>query len=310
MRIVFFGTGKFGLPSLKKLLESDHEIVAVVTQPDRKKGRGWNIQASPVKAFIEQAAPAAGVLQPVKASDRSFISSLRERDTDLFVVIDYGQILSREVLDIPKKYCINLHPSLLPKYRGASPVNWTVINGESETGNTVIKIDERMDAGEVIMQEKLTVAKEDDAEVLLDKLSLKGVELLIKALEEIESGTESFSPQDESAASYAPKLKKEDGQIDWSLTSSRIICKTKGLKPWPVAFTYLEGKTLKILEAEDANNITEALAPGTICDKNEFIVKTGDGAIKINKLQMEGKRVMPSSEFLKGYRTGKGIVLG
>ncbi len=244
MRIVFFGSGDFGEPTLKKLLESKHEVAAVVTQPDRKKGRGWNVQPTPYKAFMEQAAPGVEVLQPEKVSDPELAVDLRKIEADVFIVIDYGQFLSKEILSVPKKYCINLHPSLLPKYRGAAPINRALMDGEKTTGNTVMKMNERMDAGDIILQEATPVLKDEDAVLLSARLADMGAALVMKALELIEQGSEKPSVQDEKSATYAKKLTKEDGLIDWSKSTEEIMRRVKGARPWPGAFTALDGKML------------------------------------------------------------------
>ncbi len=209
MRIIFFGTGKFGIPTLEKLLASDHQVLAVVTQPDRGKGRGHKVLPTSIKTAATEKVPEITILQPEKASDKRFINSLQEKNAEVFVVVDYGQILTQEVLTIPDKYCINLHPSLLPKYRGASPVNRTIQNGEIETGNTVIKMSERMDAGSIIAQDKTSIGDAEDALDLIERLSLTGGELIINTLSEIENNQENFTEQNEKEATYADKLKKK-----------------------------------------------------------------------------------------------------
>ena len=309
MKIVFFGTGKFGLPALKKLLKSSHEVAAVVTAPDRKKGRGWNIQPMPVKAFLEQAAPGMDIFQPAKALEAAFIGSLKGIGADIFVVVDYGRLLGKEILEVPRKYCVNLHPSLLPRYRGASPVNWAILNGEEETGNTVIRMTERMDAGSIIMQETTKIGGDENVVDLLERLSRRGADLLSKALDAIEAGQERFREQDENAVSYAPKLEKKQGRIDWAASAPEIIRKVRGMQPWPGAFTYLDGRMIKILKAGPAGAGADAGTPGTVCGEGKFIVNTGSGAVRINILQLEGKKAMTSDEFLRGYRLRKGAML-
>jgi methionyl-tRNA formyltransferase len=310
MKIIFFGTGKFGLPTFKGLIESDHEVAAVVTQPDPKRGRGWNVQPTPVKALAEQISPGINIFQPEKVSDPVFTASLRKIGADVFVVVDYGQLLSKEILELPRKYCVNLHPSLLPKYRGASPVNRAILNGDAETGNTVMKMAERMDAGSIIMQEKTGIAAHEDAAGLLERLSRTGADLMLRTLEAIETGRESLVEQDENEASYAPKLRKQEGEIDWARPASEIIRKIKGMQPWPGAFTYLGGKMLKILEAVIADAGDKGGIPGTIRDEKELLVNTGEGAIRVNKLQLAGKKAMTQAEFLRGHRLEKGAHLG
>jgi methionyl-tRNA formyltransferase len=310
MRIIFFGTGKFGLPSLKKLFASEHDIVGVVTQPDRKRGRGWNMLPSPIKAFAEKASPGIDILQPEKVSDAKFLEILREKNADVFVVIDYGQYLVEEVWGMPGKYCVNLHPSLLPKYRGASPVPWTMLNGEMKTGNTVIKVSERMDAGDIILQSETDIGEDEYAPELAGRLAQMGAELILKAMDEIEKDNVQLVKQDEAQASYASKLQKQDGKVDWSRPAIDIMRQIKALQPWPGAFTLLNGKTLKIVTAEIVYGIKNNLSPGTIVDADGLIVKTPSDAIRINILQLEGKREMTSQEFLKGHKHISGNMLG
>jgi len=310
MRIVFFGTGKFAVPTLKKLMDSGHEVVAVVTRPDRKKGRGWSVQPTLVKEFISQSSAGTRVLQPEKASEEGFLNSLRGMDADVFVIVDYGWFLKKDLLEIPRKYCVNLHPSLLPKYRGAAPVNWAILNGESEIGNTVLTVTERMDAGSMIMQERTDIGEDENAVTLSERLSRSGAELMFKALEAIEAGKEELKEQDENAVVLAPKLEKDEGRIDWTRSTTEIIRKIRGMQPWPGAFSYLGGRMLKILEAETGDDEDCSGTPGTVCDEKRFIVSTGKGTIYVNVVQVEGKKAMTSDEFLRGHHIKKGTILG
>ncbi|MFH1877546.1 MAG: methionyl-tRNA formyltransferase [Candidatus Omnitrophota bacterium] len=310
MRIVFFGTGRFGIPLIEKLIESRHEIAAVVTQPDKKRDRGWSVHPTAIKAFVTEKAPEITILQPEKKYDKSYIDSLKSFEADVFVAVDYGQILKKEVLDIPTKYCINLHPSLLPKYRGAAPVNRALLNGETETGNTVFRITEKMDAGSIILQERDVINESDNALDLLARLSVKGAFLILKALDIIDIGEETFIEQNEAEASYAPKLLKTEGEIDWGKNAEIINNQIRGMEPWPGAFTRLRGKILKIIRAEKVHASSPCGAPGTVRDEKDFIVNTGEGCIKINIVQLEGKKIMRSPEFLAGQRIEKGLALG
>ncbi|MBU1783743.1 MAG: methionyl-tRNA formyltransferase [Candidatus Omnitrophica bacterium] len=310
MRIIFFGTGKFGLPSLKKLFGSGHDIVAVVTQPDRKRGRGWNMLPTSIKAFAEKAAPGVETLQPEEAGGAAFLKTLREKNADVFIVVDYGQYLAKEILDMPAKCCINLHPSLLPKYRGASPVSWAILNGETKTGNTVIKMSKKMDAGDIILQAEMEIGEDENAPELSSRLAQMGAALLLKTLNEIETGNMHPRKQNEARVSYAPKLQKQDGKVNWERPAVDIVRQVRALQPWPGAFTLLNGKTLKIFAVEIAARIKEGPIPGTIVDGDKFIVKTSSGAIRINTLQLEGKKEMNVREFLKGYKLISGNMLG
>ncbi|MFH1305675.1 MAG: methionyl-tRNA formyltransferase [Candidatus Omnitrophota bacterium] len=309
MKIIFFGTGKFGLPALKKILKSRHDIAAVVTTPDKKRGRGQNVRPTPVKALVEQAAPDIQVFQPEKVSDAEFIARLKTLNADIFVIIDYGRILPKEVLTIPRKYCINLHPSLLPRYRGAAPINRALLDGEPEAGNTVIRMDERMDAGDIITQEKVTIRENEDAAWLSDVLSAHGAALVVKTLSLIESGDEKFVKQDENKATYAPKLEKKEGKIDWASSCDAVVKKIRAMQPWPGAFTMLDGRTLKILEARTAVVPEDARRPGTVIDTEKFVVKASEGAVCVVRLQPEGKRPMTARAFLRGYPLKSGVVL-
>ena len=310
MRIVFFGTGEFALPALKRLMKSGHEIAAVVTQPDRKRGRGWNVRPTPVKAFAEQVAPGIAIFQPERTSEEEFTMHLKDKNADLFVVIDYGQLLDKEVLQIPRKYCVNLHPSILPKYRGASPVNWAILNGEDETGNTVIRMDARMDAGNIILQETIAINSRENADDLEKRLSATGAELVIKALELIEAGKERFLEQDEKKATYAPKLKKEQGEVSWEAQAAEVIRKIRGMQPWPGAFTYLDGRCMKITEAVEDTAEAKGAKPGAVLNEKTFVVNTGEGAVRISRVQLDGKKVMTTEEFLRGHKLSAGTVLG
>lgn len=308
MKIIFFSTGKLGIPSLKKLTSSKHELLAVVTQPDKPQGRGWSVQPTPVKAFIEKAAPAIEIAEPENINDPAFVNYLKDKGADIFIVIDYGRILKKEVLDIPSKYCLNLHPSLLPKYRGAAPVNWAILNGDRETGDTIIKMNEGMDSGDIVIQESLEIKPDETAEGLFDRLSQKGGDLLLKVLDDIQEGKETLTPQDQTQATYAPKLAKKDGEIDWSLSAVDISRRIRALQPWPGAYTYLEGKVLKVQEVEVVD-IGEGEAPGTIIDEENLVVSTGSNALQIKRLQLQGKKSMPKEEFLRGHRLKKGTSL-
>ena len=310
MKIVFFGTGDFGIPALKRLLNSGHDIAAVVTQPDKRKGRGWKVQPTPIKAILEKTVPGMTVLQPEDLSDENFMSYIAGSGADVFVVIDYGKILKSDILDMPGKYCVNLHPSLLPKYRGAAPVNRAILGGEKETGITVIKMNKKMDAGDIISQEKLAIGEHEDVAGLFDRLSQSGAELLLKTLDQIAEGKERLVHQEEKEATYAPKLQKSEGKIDWELDASEIALRVKGLQPWPGAYTYLDGRVLKVLQAAAEDAVGVDAPPGTVISaESKLIVSAGKGAVRIGRLQPEGKKAMPSDEFLRGHDVSRGTVL-
>lgn len=311
MRIVFFGTGDFGVPAVKRLLGSGHDMLLAVTRPDARTGRGWKVQPAPIKAILEKTAPWMNVLQPEDLSDKAFLSFLEKARADVFVVVDYGNMLKKEILDMPKKYCLNLHPSLLPRYRGSSPVNRAILEGEKETGNTVIRMNERMDAGEIISRETTAIGEHEDAVSLAERLAQSGAELLIKTLDEIDAGTEQLTPQEEEKATYAPKLRKSEGRIDWNEDASFIVRKVKAFKPWPGAYTYLNGKILKIAQASVEYVSPEQGTPASvICAGPPLVVSAGKNAVRIAVIQPEGKRPMTSDEFLRGHDISKGTTLG
>jgi len=307
VRIVFFGTPEFAIPTLKLLIDSQHEVVGVVTQPDRVAGRGRKSRPSPVK----QEALKAGirVIQPERTSNRAFIDDIKVLNPSAIVVVAYGQILKRDILDIPIYGCINVHASLLPKYRGAAPINWAIINGDTRTGVTIMKMDEGMDTGPILLQEEVQILPDDTAGSLSIKLSEIGARLLLKALDGLERGTLKPRPQT-GEPSYAPMLKKEDGLIDWSWDSVRIFNFVRGMNPWPCAFTYLDGERIKILRvrpvAKDVGNQTDD--PGAlICHrKKELFVRCGDGYLSIIELQPEGRKVMTATAFIQGRRITEG----
>ncbi len=243
MKIVFFGTSDFAVPLLK-MLSSKHKILGVVTAPDKKKGRGRKLGVSPIKALAQK--KDLCIFQPETLREAAFIKALKSASAELFVVCAYGKILTKDILHLPKNYAINLHASLLPKYRGAAPINWAIVKAEKTSGITVFKMDEHMDRGEIILQQKENISLSDTAITLAEKLSKIGAEGVLKAIDLTEGGRATFAMQDEGQASYGPRLKKEDGLISWGLKAHQIHNRIRGLKPWPGAFTYLEGKLLKI----------------------------------------------------------------
>ncbi len=303
MRIVFFGTPKFAVPSIKKLLSSASEVIAVVTQPDKQSGRGRKAVFSPVK---EEALKAGlKVLQPARVKNPEFIKELRLLNPFAIVVVAYGQILPPEIIHMPVHGCINIHASLLPKYRGAAPINWAIINGENTTGITTMLMDEGMDTGPILLQEDIRIEKDDTAGSLSEKLSITGADLLIETLRDLENGDLKPKPQ-AGEVSYAPLLKKTDGLINWSKTARELTNFIRGMNPWPGAYSFLEGKRVKILKADiaygdaDAGVINEAT-------KDRLLVGTGDGLLSIFEIQPEGKPVMSIQSFLQGRELKQGM---
>jgi len=308
MNIIFFGTSKFAVPSLVAIAKSRHKILAVVTRPDKAGGRGMHMLQSPVKMTAKDLG--LEIHQPADVSSEGIAKILMAKRGDFFVVISYGQILKKQILDIPKRYCVNLHASLLPKYRGAAPCNWAVINSEKKTGVTIIRLNERMDAGDIIASQSINISGDDTSQDIYNQLALVGAETLLATLSLIESKKERFIPQDEKFATYAPKLKKQDGLIDWKKPAEEIRNLIRGTQPWPGAYTYLDNKLLKIYKAETVGGFS-AVTPGEIVkiDKDSFIIACGKDALIIVELQLEGKRCMSAEEFLRGVHLKKGQML-
>lgn len=309
MKIVFMGTPEFAVPSLIKLHEAAHKIVSVVTAPDKPVGRGQKVHFTPVKqAATELNIP---VLQPTDLTSTDFIESVEKLNADLFVVVAF-RILPPEVFTIPPNGTVNLHSSLLPKYRGAAPINWAIINGERETGVTTIFIEKQIDAGEIILQRKVEIGEDETAGELHDRLATLGAEVLLATIDAIERGDAPRKPQ-RGEATRAPKLTKELGEIDWSKPNEDIRNLIRGLAPRPGAYTYLNGKLLKIYRAQlDAGNTTAESGEITAADAKHgsFKVQTGKGVLQILDVQPEGKRRMSSQDFLKGYQVQPGDKLG
>lgn len=308
MNIIFFGTSQFAVSSLRAIA-GKHKILAVITRPDQKAGRGMHLSLSPVK--IEAGHLGLEVYQPDDPSSEGSLEFLKKKKADLFVIIAYGKILSKELLQLPKKYCVNLHASLLPKYRGAAPYNWAVINGEKDTGVTIIKVSEKLDAGDIISGQSIYISAQDTSFDIYNKLAHIGAETLKVTLDMIESKREKFSKQDESKATLAPKLKKTDGLINWSKDAETIENLIRGAQPWPGAYTHLDKKLLKIFKAQKIACTCDKL-PGSIVEleKKNFSVCCGKDALKILEVQVEGKKHMTSEEFLRGAHLTEGVVMG
>lgn len=310
MRLVFFGTSPFALPSLEAIAKSHHQILAVVTQPDTKKGRNLSLSSPPVKILAGQCN--LKIEQPVKISSPDFMLTLKNYNADIFVVIAFGQILNKEILKIPKYFCINLHGSLLPKYRGPAPVNWVIINGETKTGVSIIKMDKEVDHGDIILKKEVKIDPLDNTMSLGQKLSKMGESVLIEALNLIEENKASFCSQEEKETTFAPKLKKSDGLINYLEDAFRIHNKVRGLFPWPGSFTYFNNKILKILETEVIpSEETAKASPGTVINIREegFVVQTGQGLLLIKQLQLEGSKAMSAKQFNLGHRIKIGTKL-
>ena len=313
MKIIFFGSSKFAVPSLLKLHTSKHSIAAVVTQPDKRKGRGLRLSCTPVKDAARDLK--IFIYQPESLNAPAELESLKSLLADIFVVIAYGKILPKSVLDIPRIMPVNLHASLLPRYRGAAPVQRAIINGDVETGVTIIRMNEKMDAGDMLLQKKIPIDKKDTASTLEERLSEEGTKAILECLDKIENGDCTPISQDETKVVLAPKLTKNDGQINWSKPAPDIINLIRGCYPWPGAFTYYKGKLLKIYAAGVTQSPTHPLthSPGEILstDKKEgILISTGKDALLIEDLQPEGKRRMNAQEFIAGHKIKTGELLG
>ena len=305
MKIVFMGTPEAAALSLKALIEGGHEILAVVTQPDRPRGRGRKISFPPVKELALKYS--LRIEQPKKIKgNRDFISLLRSLDPAIIVVVAYGRILPREILDIPEHGCVNVHASLLPKYRGAAPIQWALLNGEKETGVTIMKLDELLDTGDIILQEKVEIRDDDNAFSLSRKLFSAGSRLLLKALEQIEEGKAQYRPQKEAEATQAPAIQKESGEIDWRRPAPEIHNRIRAMVPWPGGHTFYRERLLKIWRSDlhVADLATRHKLPGTvvhIVKQVGFIVATGRGHLLILEVQPEGGKRMGAYDFVIGH---------
>ncbi len=303
MKIIYMGTPQFAVAPLQALAAAGHDILAVVTRADKPAGRGRAVQAPAVKS----AALGLGLplFQPKRVRELDFIDRLRELGPEIIVVAAYGQILPREILALPPFGCVNIHASLLPKYRGAAPVNWALIRGEDETGITIMQMDEGMDTGGILLQERIAIDAADTTGTLLDRLSSLGSRMIVHALERIRKGTLPAAAQDDAEATMAPILRKEDGRIDWSLPAREIHNRVRGLSPWPGAHSFLDGRLVKVLESRVAPGQEQ---PGSISAGSSDLLSVGTGRdlLVILRLQPEGKKPMSAAEFLRGHRDVQG----
>ena len=301
MKIVFMGTPDFSVNALENIVKAGHDVVGVITQPDKPKGRGGKMQYTPVKEKALELG--LDVYQPQRVKETEFIEKLKEMNPDSIVVIAFGQILPKAILDMPKYGCINVHASLLPKYRGAAPIQWSVIDGEKETGVTTMYMNEGLDTGDIIDKVVVPIDKKETGGSLFDKLAIEGGKLILKTLIELENGTAVRTPQDDSKSNYAGMINKQLGKIDFNKSANEIERLIRGLNPWPSAYTKMDGKTLKIWDA-DVDDSENDSAPGTITEvgKDFIRVATGKGSLKILELQLEGKKRMKTRDFLNGAK--------
>ena len=317
LRLVFMGTPDFAVPSLQALFHSEDEVVGVVAQPDKPSGRRMLLHAPPVKKCAS--AHQVPVFQPQKIRSSETLAHLRDWQPDLIVVAAYGRILPRPILDLPPHGCINVHASLLPKYRGAAPIQWAIARGETHSGVTIMKISEKMDAGDILLQTQVELADNENGGSLHDTLAILGAQALVEALALFKQGKLSASPQNEETVTYAPMLKKEDGRIDWAQDAVSIEQRIRAFHPWPSAYTYLAGKRLKILGARvDKENVfvpSVSAASGSVIGIAAVHLSiatgaTGKGCLNVHTVQLEGKKPLPISEFLKGRNIVLGLRLG
>jgi len=308
MRIVVFATADFAVPSLEALVAHGHEIIRCLTQPDRPQGRGLVRLPSPVKSAARRLALA--VDEPQELQD--YLASLQHAQPELGVVISYGRLIPASSLHIPRHGMIGVHPSLLPKYRGASPVVWPILNGEPQTGVTIFRLNERLDAGEILLQRRVPIDPRQTTEQLSDRLAHVGAQLLVEAVEQLAQGTAVFTPQDEQQATSTPKLTKEHGRIDWRQSAVAIERHIRAMRPWPGAYTDWHGQPLKLWAAHVDARLTQGVPPGQMLEVSPegLTVATGAGMLVIEELQLASRRQMSVGEFLAGHRVEVGEQLG
>ena len=309
MRVIFMGTPDFSVGTLEALIRAGHQVVLAVPQPDKPKGRGGKMQLPPVKeTALEHGIP---VFQPRKVREPENIEELRKYQADVIVVVAFGQILPREILELTPYGCINVHASLLPSYRGAAPIQWAVINGETVSGVTTMQMDEGLDTGDMLLKTEVPLEPEETGGSLHDKLAAAGASLCVRTLKALEEGTVTPKKQGESPTAYASMLKKEMGEIRWEEPAISIERLIRGLNPWPSAYTGWQDKTMKIWEAEVLEE-DSGQEPGTVVrvDKDGFLVQTGKGLLKVTALQIPGKKRMEADAFLRGYSMEPGEKLG
>lgn len=314
MKIVYMGTPDFAVEPLKKLVENGYEVVLVVTQPDKEKGRGKEISMSPVKeCALQYGIP---VFQPDKIRTPENVEELRKYDADIFIVAAFGQIVSEEILNMPRFGCINIHASLLPKYRGAAPIQWCILNGEEKTGVTIMQMAKGVDTGDIIAMESIDIEADDTGDSLFDKLMYLGAELLIKTLPSIEDGSAKRIPQVEEESTHVGKITKDMGLIDWTKDAEYIERYVRGLNSWPSAFTKYNGKTLKIWKADILDEIeltagnSQNAGEIAMLTKDAIVVKAGNGYLSLKEVQLEGKKRMSVHDFLLGVHMNVGDALG
>lgn len=308
MKVVFMGTPSFSVPILESIIEAGHEVVAVFTQPDRPKGRGKSVAISEVKEAANRYN--IPVFQPVKIKDTESVAILEKINADIYVVAAFGQILSKKILDLPPYGCINVHASLLPKYRGAAPIQWAIIEGEEESGVTIMQMDEGVDTGDMLLKESVVIEKEETGQSLHDKLSAIGAGLCIKAMDLIEKNQIQKEKQDSSQSSHTKMLTKDLGRIDWTDKAVNLERLIRALNPWPSVYSHYHGKTIKIWAAKVLMETADGTCGQIIkVDKDTLYIKTGEGLLGLTEIQLEGKKRMTVESFLLGYKILPGEIL-
>lgn len=310
MKIVFMGTPDFAVGALDALVKAGHEITAVVTQPDKAKGRSDKLIFSPVKEYaVSLGLP---VFQPERIKRPEAVAELRNYEADVFVVAAFGQILSKEILDMPRLGCLNIHASLLPKYRGSSPIQWAVINGEEKSGVTIQQMNEGVDTGDILYQKEILLDKKETGESLFDRLAVLGAETIVETLDLLETGKITPVPQREEDATHTVMLSKAMGEMDFHKSAIELDRLVRGLNSWPSAYTFFHGKQLKIWEADAGEALALEEIPGTVVkvEKDRFAVACGSGTLWITSLQLEGKKRMNTHDFLLGNEVEEGMQLG
>lgn len=309
MRVIFMGTPDFAVETLRKLIEV-HEVVGVFTQPDKPKGRGKKLTPPPVKEVAE--GYSIPVFQPVKVREPEWVEKIHSLNPDVIVVVAYGQILSQSILDIPRYGCINVHASLLPKYRGAAPINWAIVHGETESGVTTMQMDAGLDTGDMLLKESVEITGDMTAQLLHDRLSAVGAGLLIETLRLAEKNALEPEKQNNDQSSYAPMMSKKVSLIDWTESARQISNKVRGFNPWPVAYTTYMDQTLKIYKSHFRDGNGSGKDPGTVVEiaKDSFSVATGEGVLVVEEIQWGSGKRMPVAAFLLGHKLEKGQQLG
>lgn len=307
MKVVFMGTPDFAVGTLEEIIKAGHEVALVVTQPDKPKGRGKSMQFPPVKECALK--HGIEVFQPQKIRETANVEYVRKYNPDIIIVVAFGQIVPKSILDMPKYGCVNVHASLLPKYRGAAPIQWAVINGDEVTGVTTMRMDEGIDTGDMIAKRQVRLAEDETGGSLFDKLADVGAKLCVETMDMIEQGTAEYTPQDSEASTHTSMIRKELGAIDWNKSAVEIERLIRGLNPWPSAYTHLNGKTFKIWKAV-VNEENSTFKAGCISKigKNDFSVQTGSGQLILHEVQLEGKKRMDAGSFLRGNQIEEGTV--